>query len=125
MQTIVRLVARLGVTASATLVLGAGVGVAVMIATPALADGSGGRRAAPRPVAGPIVGGLAANNGYYAYGPYAAPGSPVAWRALPWSDLPRSDLWGPVVPVAPGCWMQRQRVWTDYGWRWRTGPICY
>ncbi|MFL9828019.1 hypothetical protein [Rhodoplanes sp. SY1] len=97
-----------------------GMGVAVLIATPVLADGSGGRRAAPRPVAGPIVGGLAANNGYYAYGPYATPGSPVAWRALPWSDL-----YGPAVPVTPGCYMQRQRVWTEYGWRWRTGPICY
>ncbi|MBK5961760.1 hypothetical protein CCR97_26655 [Rhodoplanes elegans] len=119
MQTIVRLAARHGGAARAGIVSGIGLGVAVMIATPALADGSAGR-AAPRVVAGPIVGGLAANNGYYAYGPYAAPGSPVAWRALPWSDL-----YGPAVPVAPGCWMQRQRVWTEYGWRWRTGPICY
>ncbi|RAI44630.1 hypothetical protein CH341_08030 [Rhodoplanes roseus] len=71
-------------------------------------------------VAGPIIGGTVANNGYYAYGPYAAPGVPPAWAAAPWSGL-----YGPAVPVAPGCYTQRQRVWTEYGWRWRTAPICY
>lgn len=101
------------------------VAAGLALAGPAVADGGAGARPRARSpaaeqIAGPIIGGLAANNGYYAYGPYAAPGGPVAWRALPWSDL-----YGPAVPVAPGCWMQRQRVWTDYGWRWRTGPICY
>lgn len=101
------------------------VAAGLTLAWPALADGGAGARTRTRypaaeQIAGPIIGGLAANNGYYAYGPYAGPGSPVAWRALPWSDL-----YGPAVPVTPGCYMQRQRVWTDYGWRWRTGPICY
>lgn len=65
--------------------------------------------------AGPIIGGSAANNGYYAYGPYYWPGSAVGF----------SPLYGPTAPVAPGCYMQRQRIWTEYGWRWRTAPICY
>lgn len=68
-----------------------------------------------RVVAGPIVGGIAANNGYYAYGPYYRPGSALGW----------SPLFGPAVPVPPGCYMQRQRLWTEYGWQWRTAPICY
>ncbi len=68
-----------------------------------------------RVVAGPIVGGIAANNGYYAYGSYYAPGSALGW----------SPLLGPAVPVPPGCYLQRQRIWTEYGWRWRTAPICY
>ena len=67
------------------------------------------------PVAGPIVGGVAANNGYYAYGPYYWAGAPLGW----------SSLFGPAVPVAPGCYIQRQRIWTEYGWRWRQAPICY
>ncbi|NVO12512.1 MAG: hypothetical protein HXX10_00585 [Rhodoplanes sp.] len=66
-------------------------------------------------VAGPIIGGTVANNGYYAYGPYAGPGAPLPW----------SNLYGPAVPVAPGCFMQRQRIWTEYGWRWRVAPLCY
>jgi hypothetical protein len=66
-------------------------------------------------VAGPIIGGTVANNGYYAYGPYAGPGTPLPW----------SNLYGPAVPVAPGCFMQRQRIWTEYGWRWRAAPLCY
>lgn len=70
--------------------------------------------------AGPIIGGIAANNGYYAYGPYAAPGAPAPWGELPWSGL-----YGPAVPVARGCYVQRQRIWTEYGWRWRKAPICY
>jgi hypothetical protein len=72
-----------------------------------------GRR--DRVVAGPIIGGIAANNGYYAYGPYHWPGSALGW----------SPLYGPAVPVPPGCYMQRQRIWTEYGWRWRLAPICY
>lgn len=91
----------------------------VLTAAPGAADGSHDRRVRTRPIAGPIVGGIAANNGYYAYGPYAAPG-PAAWGPLPWSSL-----YGPAVPPAPGCFLQRQRVWTEYGWRWRTAPICY
>ena len=67
------------------------------------------------PVAGPIVGGVAANNGYYAYGPYYWPGVPIGW----------SHLFGPALPVSPGCYIQRQRIWTEYGWRWRQAPICY
>ncbi|WP_146617743.1 hypothetical protein [Rhodoplanes serenus] len=66
-------------------------------------------------VAGPIVGGVAANNGYYAYGPYGLTGGPLPW----------SPLYGPAVPVQPGCWLQRQRLWTEYGWRWRVAPVCY
>jgi hypothetical protein len=66
-------------------------------------------------VAGPIVGGMAANNGYYDYGPYYWAGVPVGW----------SSLFGPAVPVSPGCYIQRQRIWTEYGWRWRQAPICY
>ena len=73
-----------------------------------------GPRVAGPMVAGPIVGGIAANNGYYAYGPYARTGT------LPWSPL-----YGPALPVRPGCWLQRQRLWTEYGWRWRVAPICY
>jgi hypothetical protein len=73
---------------------------------------AGGR---DRVVAGPIIGGMAANNGYYAYGPYYWPGSALRW----------SPLYGPAVPVAPGCYMQRQRIWTEYGWQWRAAPICY
>jgi hypothetical protein len=64
--------------------------------------------------AGPIVGGLVANNGYYAYGPYYAPGL-----------VGISGLYGPAYPVAPGCYLQRQRIWTTYGWVWRQAPICY
>lgn len=74
-----------------------------------------GPRERGRVVAGPIVGGTAANNGYYAYGPYSWPGS----------SLPVSPLFGPTLPVPPGCYMQRQRIWTEYGWRWRAAPICY
>lgn len=85
------------------------------IAAAADIDGRRDPRSGTRIVAGPIVGGAAANNGYYAYGPYASPGAPLPW----------SRLYGPAVPVAPGCWMQRQRIWTEYGWRWRTAPICY
>lgn len=66
-------------------------------------------------VAGPIIGGTVANNGYYAYGPYTGPGAPLPW----------SNFYGPAVPVAPGCSMQRQRIWTEYGWRWRVAPLCY
>ncbi len=94
------------------LVLAAGVGVAA-----AQADGTT-RRAPARPggtEAGPIVGGLVANNGYYAYGPYYAPGPFVGF----------SRLFGPAYPVTPGCYIQRQRIWTDYGWVWRQAPICY
>jgi len=65
--------------------------------------------------AGPIVGGTAANNGYYAYGPYYWAGVPVSW----------SRLFGPALPIAGGCYLQRQRIWTEYGWRWREAPICY
>jgi len=21
--------------------------------------------------------------------------------------------------------LQRQRIWTEYGWQWRAAPICY
>jgi hypothetical protein len=66
-------------------------------------------------VAGPIVGGITANNGYYAYGPDYWAGAPLGW----------SRLFGPAVPIAPGCYLQRQRIWTEYGWRWREAPICY
>jgi hypothetical protein len=65
--------------------------------------------------AGPIIGGLVANNGYYAYGPYYAPGPLIG----------SSRLYGPALPVTPGCYTQRQRIWTDYGWVWRRAPICY
>lgn len=73
--------------------------------------------------AGPIVGGIVANSGNYAYGPYVV--------ADPWAaSAPR--LWsepvvrpGVVLPVPPGCFLQRRRIWTEYGWRWRTAPICY
>lgn len=73
------------------------------------------RRRGESVVAGPVVGGIAANNGYYAYGPYSWAGSPLRW----------SPLFGPAVPVPPGCYIQRQRIWTEYGWRWRQAPICY
>jgi len=73
------------------------------------------RRRSESGAAGPIVGGIAANNGYYAYGPYSWPGLPLRW----------SPLFGPAVPVPPGCYIQRQRIWTEYGWRWREAPICY
>ncbi len=64
--------------------------------------------------AGPIIGGMVANNGYYAYGPYYAPGF-----------VGVSGLYGPALPVAPGCYLQRQRIWTTFGWVWRQAPICY
>jgi hypothetical protein len=75
---------------------------AIMAAAPQNGEARGGRI-----VAGPIIGGIAANNGYYAYGPYY--------------DLNRA----PLYVRAPGCYAQRQRIWTDYGWRWRTATICY
>ncbi len=65
--------------------------------------------------AGPIIGGLVANNGYYAYGPYYRPGPLVGF----------SPLYGPAYPITPGCYLQRQRIWTTYGWVWRRAPICY
>lgn len=64
--------------------------------------------------AGPIIGGIVANNGYYAYGPYYAPGL-----------VGISGLYGPALPITPGCYQQRQRIWTTFGWVWRQAPICY
>ena len=91
--------------------------LAALLAIVALAPSADARarRPAARVLAGPIIGGMAANNGYYAYGPYDAPGSALGW----------SGLYGPTIPVPPGCYLQRQRLWTEYGWRWRTAPICY
>lgn len=105
--TVRRVVARAGLAA---LVLGVTAGLA---AAADIAPGSGAGRG--RIVAGPIIGGTVANNGFYAYGPYETAGPPLPW----------SPLYGPAVPVAPGCYMQRQRIWTEYGWRWRSAPICY
>jgi hypothetical protein len=85
------------------------------MAQDAQAGQRGEQRARGRIVAGPIIGGIAANNGYYAYGPYYWPGSALGWSAL----------YGPTMSVAPGCYRQRQRIWTEYGWRWREAPICY
>jgi hypothetical protein len=93
------------------------IAVAVMLlgAAPRVCAQSLDRHRRDAPVAGPIVGGVAANNGYYAYGPYYWAGVPIGW----------SPLFGPAVPVSPGCYIQRQRIWTEYGWRWRQAPICY
>jgi hypothetical protein len=88
--------------------------VAVVLAVVMLAPSAEARAKRTAP-AGPIVGGIAANNGYYAYGPYYAPGPYLGW----------SPLLGPALPVPAGCYLQRQRIWTEYGWRWRTAPICY
>lgn len=95
---------------------------AVALFGTAWAGGAGAADIVPRgyaghggEVAGPIIGGTVANNGYYAYGPYTGPGAPLPW----------SSLYGPAVPVAPGCTLQRQRIWTEYGWRWRAAPLCY
>jgi hypothetical protein len=76
---------------------------------------TGCNAAAQRTFAGPIIGGIAANNGYYAYGPYY---SPAPFRGF-------SPLYGPAYPYPAGCYLQRQRIWTEYGWRWRVAPICY
>ncbi len=89
--------------------------LAALLAIVALAPSAEARARRPAVLAGPIIGGIAANNGYYAYGPYYAPGLVLGW----------SGLYGPAIPVAPGCYLQRQRLWTEYGWRWRTAPICY
>jgi hypothetical protein len=92
------------------------VAAAMALALVAPADARG-KRAAARiggAEAGPIIGGLVANNGYYAYGPYYRPGL-----------VGISGLFGPAVPVTPGCYLQRQRIWTTYGWVWRQAPICY
>jgi hypothetical protein len=30
---------------------------------------------------------------------------------------------GPVY-YAPGCYWTRERIWTDWGWRWRRVRVC-
>jgi hypothetical protein len=93
------------------------IAISIVAATPAFAEGKRSRTIAPGTIAGPIIGGVAANNGYYAYGPYTWP----SWAGI----LPQNPLYGPAVPMQPGCFVQRQRIWTEYGWRWREAPICY
>lgn len=55
--------------------------------------------------AGAIIGSAVAPRPYY-YGPgyYAGPGAPVYY--------------------APGCYWARQRIWTQWGWRWRRVRVC-
>jgi hypothetical protein len=78
------------------------------IAAPTTAEARGGAVAAGvigGLAAGAIIGSAAANNGYYAYGPgpvYAAPG----------------PYYG------GGCYITRQRVWTNYGPRWQRVRVC-
>ncbi|EJW13388.1 hypothetical protein A33M_3808 [Rhodovulum sp. PH10] len=73
--------------------------------------------------AGPIVGGIVANTGNYAYGPYVVADPLAAPAPRPWPGPVVRP--GVVLPVPPGCFVARRRIWTEYGWRWRTAPICY
>jgi len=63
-------------------------------------------------VAAGVIGGLAAGaligaaaNGYYGPGPYYA-------------YAPGPYYYG------PGCYWTRQRVWTNFGWRWHRVRVC-
>ena len=31
---------------------------------------------------------------------------------------------GPLPPLPPGCYWQRQRFWDGYGWRFRSFQVC-
>ena len=50
--------------------------------------------------AGALIGAAVANGPYYAYGP------------------------GPYYAYGPGCYWTRERVWTNWGWRWHRVRVC-
>jgi hypothetical protein len=78
------------------------------VATPTPADARGGAIAAGvigGLAVGAIVGSAAANNGY-AYGP-----GPVYYGAAP-------------AYYGGGCYITRERIWTNFGPRWRRVRVC-
>ena len=75
------------------------------IATPQQAEARGGA------VAAGVIGGLAAS---------ALVGAAVA---APY-HYGAGDYYGPGPGYGPHCWVQRERSWDGYGWRFRRVRVC-
>ncbi len=95
-------------TKTLTALAAAAVVAVAAVAAPTTADARNGGAVAAGVIGGlavgAIVGSSAANSGYYGYG-YAP--APVYYG-----------------PPAYGCYITRQRVWTNYGPRWQRVRVC-
>jgi hypothetical protein len=99
--------------AAAALIAGAA------LTAPSPADARGGRVAAGiigGIAAGALIAGAAGAYGPYPYGYY---GSAPAYAYGPY------PAYAPGPYYAPGCYLQRQRVWNGWTWVWQRVRVCY